>query len=56
MFSLAGIAVIAFISTNIDDLIVLVAFFAVPNARPTRVVIGQFAGMAMLIGLSVCGP
>jgi cadmium resistance protein CadD (predicted permease) len=55
MFALAGIAVIAFISTNIDDLIMLVAFFAVPNCRPTQVVVGQFAGMATLIGLSVCG-
>jgi cadmium resistance protein CadD (predicted permease) len=55
MFALVGLAVVAFISTNIDDLLVLAAFFAIPNGRPIEVVAGQFAGMATLIGLSVCG-
>lgn len=52
MFALAGLAITAFISTNLDDLVMLVAFFAVPSCRPTQIVIGQFAGMAALIGLS----
>lgn len=50
-----GIALVLFISTNIDDIFVLLSFFADPEFRPSQVVTGQFAGMIALIALSMGG-
>jgi len=43
---------LAFLVTDIDDLFVLVAFFADAAIRPRHVVIGQYAGIAFLIAAS----
>ena len=43
---------LAFLVTDIDDLFVLVAFFADAVIRPGSVVLGQFAGIAFLLGAS----
>jgi cadmium resistance protein CadD (predicted permease) len=43
---------LAFLVTDIDDLFVLVAFFADPGMRTRHVVIGQFAGIAALLAAS----
>jgi cadmium resistance protein CadD (predicted permease) len=43
---------LAFLVTDIDDLFVLVAFFADALTRPRHVVIGQYAGIAFLIAVS----
>jgi cadmium resistance protein CadD (predicted permease) len=43
---------LAFLVTDIDDLIVLVAFFADAAIRPRHVVIGQYAGIAFLLAVS----
>jgi cadmium resistance protein CadD (predicted permease) len=43
---------IAFLATDIDDLFVLVAFFAKAAIRPRQVVLGQFAGIAFLLAAS----
>jgi len=43
---------LAFLLTDIDDLFVLVAFFADRAIRPRDVVIGQFAGIAALLAAS----
>jgi cadmium resistance protein CadD (predicted permease) len=53
--SLIGVGIIAFVSTNIDDLILSMALFADPAYRPALVVVGQYAGIAALIGLSLLG-
>lgn len=50
-----GIGVVAFASTNIDDLVMLIGFFADPAYRPREIVAGQFAGIAALIVLSLLG-
>lgn len=50
-----GVAAVLFVSTNIDDIFVLVTFFADPAYRPRQVVVGQFLGMCALIALSVVG-
>ncbi len=55
MMSLAGIAVAAFASTNVDDLLILIAFFAAARLRPSSIVAGQLAGMAALILASLIG-
>ena len=47
---LAGAA--AFAATNVDDLFLLVAFFADRSFRRRHIVAGQFAGIAALYGAS----
>jgi cadmium resistance protein CadD (predicted permease) len=53
--SLIGVGIVAFASTNVDDLVMLVGVFAVGSYRPAHVVIGQFIGIAGLIALSLLG-
>lgn len=53
--ALIGVGVVAFASTNIDDLVMLIGFFADPMYRPGQVTGGQFAGIAGLIALSLLG-
>ncbi|WP_437282905.1 cadmium resistance transporter [Sorangium sp. So ce375] len=50
---LLGMSVIVFVSTNIDDLLLLSAFFADPGFTPAQVVAGQFLGIAALVSASV---
>jgi len=47
---LAGAA--AFAATNVDDLLLLVAFFAAGTLRVRDVVLGQYAGIALLYAAS----
>ncbi|MDL2401524.1 cadmium resistance transporter [Rhizobium mayense] len=53
LFRTLGIAVVLFASTNVDDIFVLLGFFADPKFRPRQVVIGQYLGIAALYGASV---
>jgi cadmium resistance protein CadD (predicted permease) len=48
-----GTAVVLFASTNIDDVFVLLGFFADPTFRLRQVVLGQYIGIAVLYGASV---
>lgn len=41
-------AVLLFISTNIDDLFVIIAFLSDPRFKKSDVIVGQFAGIAFL--------
>jgi cadmium resistance protein CadD (predicted permease) len=50
--TLIGLAVVAFASTNIDDVFVLVGFFADKNFRAHDVVFGQYAGITALYVIS----
>jgi cadmium resistance protein CadD (predicted permease) len=52
LVTLIGIAVVVFASTNIDDVFVLVMFFADKNFRVRDVVIGQYAGVSTLYAIS----
>ena len=47
------VAIIAFASTNIDDLLLLSSLFIASNFRAASVVIGQFVGMSLLVLISV---
>jgi len=40
---------LVFVSTNVDDTLLLAAFFAHPEFEARQVVLGQFAGMGVLI-------
>ncbi|MDZ8087530.1 MAG: cadmium resistance transporter [Nostoc sp. DedQUE12b] len=48
---------IAFIATNIDDIVILLLFFSQINAnfRPRHIVTGQFLGFTVLLILSLSG-
>jgi cadmium resistance protein CadD (predicted permease) len=53
MLSTALIAIVAFVSTNIDDIFVLVGFFSTSSYSRRDVVVGQFLGIGFLILVSV---
>ena len=53
LLGLLGMAVILFASTNVDDIFVLLGFFADPKFRRRQVAIGQYLGIAALYGASV---
>ncbi|WP_438011648.1 cadmium resistance transporter [Sorangium sp. So ce321] len=48
-----GVSAVVFISTNIDDILLLTAFYSDPDFTPRQVVAGQFLGMAALVLASV---
>ncbi len=50
--SLIAIAILLFVSTNLDDLLILVGFFADRGYLPREIVIGQFGGVASLFAVS----
>ena len=47
------LAAALFAATNVDDLFLLIAFFADARMRPGAVVAGQFAGIAALVAASL---
>lgn len=51
-FTLIIITVVAFLATNLDDLFVLMIFFAHPDYNDTQIVIGQYIGISSLILIS----
>ena len=50
-----ALAVTLFASTNIDDLVVLIGFFADRRFRARDIVAGQYAGLAILFLVSAAG-
>lgn len=50
---LLGLAIALFASTNVDDLFVFLDFFSDPKFRARDIIVGQYAGIATLFGLSV---
>lgn len=55
VLSACALGAVAFTSTNIDDVFLLVGFFADPSYQARQVVMGQFLGFAALIALSLLG-
>jgi cadmium resistance protein CadD (predicted permease) len=53
LVTLIGLGIGVFVSTNIDDVFVLVAFFADKKFSVAEVVIGQYAGVIILFMISV---
>jgi cadmium resistance protein CadD (predicted permease) len=47
-----GTAFAVFVSTNVDDIVLLAALFADPHLRPRAIVAGQLIGMVVLTGAS----
>lgn len=54
-FSLIGVGIGAFVGTNIDDLFILVAFFANNRFHSPQIVFGQYVGMGLLLAVSLFG-
>jgi len=48
-----SVAIAAFIATNIDDLFLLIVFFAHPQYNASSVIIGQYLGISSLILVSI---
>jgi cadmium resistance protein CadD (predicted permease) len=53
--ALLALAITLFASTNVDDLVVLIGFFADRRFRVRDIVAGQFAGVAALFLVSAVG-
>lgn len=53
LVALPGIAIALFVSTNIDDIFVLIGFFADPKFRARDIVFGQYVGIVVLFAVSV---
>jgi cadmium resistance transport/sequestration family protein len=49
------LAIVSFIATNLDDLFVLMIFFAHPDYKSTPIIIGQYIGISSLILISTLG-
>jgi cadmium resistance protein CadD (predicted permease) len=52
-FALLGLAIALFASTNLDDVSVLIGFFADPKFHARDIVFGQYAGITALFGVSL---
>jgi cadmium resistance protein CadD (predicted permease) len=53
LFAILSIAILLFASTNLDDIFVLVGFFADRRYYTREIVAGQFVGIASLFGVCV---
>lgn len=45
----------AFVATNINDLFILMVFFAKRSFPITQIIVGQYVGMGLLLGVSLVG-
>lgn len=54
-FSLLGLGISAFIASNIDDTFILILLFSSPSFQIRHIIVGQFAGIGVLIMLSALG-
>jgi cadmium resistance protein CadD (predicted permease) len=55
MLSLVSIAIIAFVMTNLDDLVVLTAFCGHKRYRLREILLGQYLGFGVLVAVSLVG-
>ena len=55
LLEIVGQAAGLFVSTDLDDVLVLLVFFADPRFARRQIVAGQFIGIAILYGVSVIG-
>ena len=53
LVGLIGLAVAVFVSTNIDDVFVLLGFFVDPKFKMRQIIVGQYLGIIGLYGASV---
>jgi cadmium resistance protein CadD (predicted permease) len=54
-FDVLGVGIAAFVATNIDDLFILMVFFANRSFPTSQIILGQYVGMGLLLGVSLIG-
>lgn len=54
-FSLLGLGISAFVASNIDDTFILILLFSALNFQIRHIIVGQFAGIGVLIMISALG-
>jgi cadmium resistance protein CadD (predicted permease) len=54
-FEVTGVGIAAFVGTNIDDLFILMVFFAKRSFPTSQIIVGQYVGMGLLLGVSLVG-
>lgn len=55
VLELLGIWIVAYVLTNLDDLLLLAAFFAHPNFRTRNVVAGEYLGVGTILAAALLG-
>jgi cadmium resistance protein CadD (predicted permease) len=50
-----SVGIAAFAATTIDDLFILMVFFSKRSFPPHQIILGQYVGMGLLIGVSLVG-
>jgi cadmium resistance protein CadD (predicted permease) len=50
-----GLGIVVFASTNIDDIFILMMFFADRRYKASQVILGQYVGIGLLIAVSLLG-
>lgn len=55
LLEVLGVSISAFVATNIDDLFILIVFFAKRSFPPFQIILGQFVGMSLLLVVSLIG-
>jgi cadmium resistance protein CadD (predicted permease) len=53
LIALVGLGAVVFASTNIDDMFILIGFFADPKFRTRHIVAGQYLGIGALVTASI---
>lgn len=53
MLATIALALTLFISTNIDDIFVILSFFADPKFHPLQIALGQYLGLGTLVVVSI---
>jgi cadmium resistance protein CadD (predicted permease) len=55
LFSVIGLAIILFATTNVDDIFVLLTFLSERGVRTGHVIVGQYLGITALLLISIVG-
>jgi len=55
LFSIVITGFLAFLATNIDDLLLLITLFSLTDLRKREIVIGQYLGFFVILGISSLG-
>ena len=53
--ALVGVGISAFVTTNIDDIFVLMLFFSSSKFHKFQVVVGQYLGIGLLVVIGALG-
>lgn len=55
IFSMVGLGAAAFVATDINNMFILMDFFAIPRYHTSHVIFGQFLGIGALVAVGLAG-